>query len=341
MGIRPWARISWTKRCTYAASILPGAPAWCVCSCSGTMPASRFLRSALCNVGSGMQDSLPHPAVADPLPIRIGPNTHMRFGRWTLPREYACKMALWSLGYASWMNAAARSWRPRFSPLASWSAVSVTEVRTVLRRTFTRWGRPLRFRVDNGVPWGSSGDLPPDLALWLLGIEVAVTPNPPRRPQDNGVVERSQGTGKRWAEPAACATAQQLQKRLREMDFIQREEYPSLAGRSRLAAYPELKHSGRTYTRAWEHKNWRFDLVLAHLAEYAVPRKVDKSGTVSLYNTNHYVGKLHVGKSVYVMLDPQRCEWIFTSEKGHQLRTQPAEQICRERIQKLTVTNRR
>jgi transposase InsO family protein len=66
-------------------------------------------------------------------------------------------------------------------------------VQTVLRNTFKRWGRPLRFRVDNGVPWGSSGDLPPDLVLWLLGLGVETVTNPPRRPQDNGVVERSQG----------------------------------------------------------------------------------------------------------------------------------------------------
>jgi hypothetical protein len=239
------------------------------------------------------------------------------------------------------MNAAARSWRPRFSPRENWSTVPVTEVQTVLRKTFTRWGRPARFRVDNGVPWGSSGDLPSDLALWLLGIDVETVANPPRRPQDNGVVERSQGTGKRWAEPRACADARELQQRLQEMDLIQREEYPSLKGRSRLEAYPELKHSGRDYSQAWERKHWSLDSVLAHLAGYAVPRKVAKSGTISLYNHNHYVGNLHVGKLVYVMLDPQRHEWIFADAEGHQLRTQPAEQLSQQRIQTLTVTERR
>ena len=57
----------------------------------------------------------------------------------------------------------------RVFPLGCWSSVPVAEVRTALRQAFRRWGRPLRLRVDNGVPWGSSGDLPPDLALWLLG----------------------------------------------------------------------------------------------------------------------------------------------------------------------------
>jgi hypothetical protein len=40
-------------------------------------------------------------------------------------------------------------------------------------------------------------------------------------------------------------------------------------------------------------------------------------------------------------LDPQRIEWIFTDEHGHQVRTQPAEQISRERIETLTVSNHR
>ena len=57
-------------------------------------------------------------------------------------------------------------------------------------------------------------DLPSELTLWLLGLDMGITFNPPRCPQDNGVIERSQGTGKRWAEPGACANAAELQRRL-------------------------------------------------------------------------------------------------------------------------------
>jgi hypothetical protein len=109
-------------------------------------------------------------------------------------------------------------------------------------------------------------DLPSELTLWLLGLDIGITFNPPRRPQDNGVIERSQGTGKRWAEPGAWASAAERQRRLQDMDVIQREEYPSLQGRSRLAVDPGLKHSGRAYSRQWERQHWRRDLVLAHLA---------------------------------------------------------------------------
>jgi hypothetical protein len=47
------------------------------------------------------------------------------------------------------------------------------------------------------------------------------------------VVERSQGTGKRWAEPGACAAAAELQARADVIDQIQREEYSAVAGMSR------------------------------------------------------------------------------------------------------------
>ena len=73
--------------------------------------------------------------------------------------------------------------------------------------------------------------------------------NPPRRPPDNSVIERSQGTAQRWAEPLACADVTELQHRWEEMDDIQRGEYPSVQGRSRLEALPPLAHSGRVYSR--------------------------------------------------------------------------------------------
>jgi hypothetical protein len=75
---------------------------------------------------------------------------------------------------------------------------------------------------------GSAGDLPTELALWLFGLGVEVIWNPPRRPQDNGVVERSQGTGKRWSEPPTCDGPAELQRRIDDLDEIQRAEYPSV-----------------------------------------------------------------------------------------------------------------
>jgi hypothetical protein len=209
-----------------------------------------------------------------------------------------------------------------------------------LRLAFGRWGRPERLRVDNGSPWGTRGDLPTDLELWLLGLEAGVAANPPRRPQDNGVVERSQGTAKRWGEPWSCDSPGELQRRLGEMDEIQRQDYPSIGGRSRGEAFPQLVHSGRAYTPEWEEAHWSLERVAAELAGYAARRRVDASGTVSLYNRRHYIGSIHKKKDVFVMFDPEAYEWVVADDEGRQLGRQPAKHINREAIRDLAVSLR-
>jgi hypothetical protein len=238
------------------------------------------------------------------------------------------------------MSVVGPSWRRKFSPRGKWLTVAPAAVQAELRRVFARWGRPATFRVDNGGPWGSAGDLPPDLALWLIGLGIDLHWNDAHAPEQNGIVERSQGTGKRWAEPWQCATVAELQRRLQEMDTIQREVYPSIAGRSRAAAFPALAHSGRRYREAWERRHWDHRRVLEHLAGYAVPRRVNQNGDVSLYHRPHYVGCMHRGKDIYAMVDPERVEWVFVDSQGRQLRSQPADELRAERMQSLTVTKR-
>jgi transposase InsO family protein len=219
--------------------------------------------------------------------------------------------------------------------------VEPTCVQETLRLVFSQWGRPQRFRVDNGAPWGSTGDWPTDLALWLIGLGVNMIWNPARRPQANGVVERSQGTGKRWGEPETCQDADELQGRLDDMDRIQREVYPSIEGQSRWQAFAGLQQVPRPYSKSWEKKNWDIDLVLAHMADAQALRRVDRKGQVSVYGRNHYIGRSHQGKEIYVFLDPVDREWVFATSEGVQLRRKAAEEIAQERILKLQVTNRR
>jgi hypothetical protein len=116
--------------------------------------------------------------------------------------------------------------------------------------------------VDNGTPWGSWNDLPTELALWLRGLQVEIVANPPRRPEDNGVVEQSQGTGQRWAEPGSCDSPAELQAHLDEMDRIQRDLYPQRhSGRSRRETHPGLASSGQPYSRSWERRHWDLNAV--------------------------------------------------------------------------------
>ncbi len=219
--------------------------------------------------------------------------------------------------------------------------VRLSRLRTQARSIFSRWGRPFRLRVDNGFPFGSQGDFPPELSLSLLGLDIDIIWNPPRQPQKNGVVERSQGVGKNWAEPKQCTSARQLQDHLRKMDGIQRDQYPSVQGVSRSEAYPELAYSGRPYDAAWEQDHWSYKAVLDHVAGYVDSRKVSPSGHVSIYSRTYYVGRHHKGKSIFVYLDPSEVRWVFASEEGCEIRTHAAKELTRENIVNLNVTYRR
>jgi hypothetical protein len=195
--------------------------------------------------------------------------------------------------------------------------------------------------VDNGTPWRSKGDLPTDLELWLSSLGVQVVANPPRRPQDNGVVERSQGTGKRWAEPHRAASAEELQVIIDLMDRRQRESYPYRGQASRRAAHPSLEHSGRVYDQSQEAGLLSVDRPRDLLAGFVVPRRVDQSGMASVYGRNYYVGKAYAGRVVYVRYDPQAELWLFQDEAGNQLNRRQAPEINAANIEAMAVTNRR
>ena len=140
---------------------------------------------------------------------------------------------------------------------------------------------------------------------------------------------------------AAGLRARELQARLDRTDRLHREAYPYRERLSRMEYFPGLKHSGRPYARDSEGSLWEWSHVTENFSTYVVVRRVDRSGLVSLYNRGHYVGRVHQGKDVYVMYDPQLNEWFFTDIEGRQLRRQPAEQLSRERVMKLEVTHRR
>jgi hypothetical protein len=214
-------------------------------------------------------------------------------------------------------------------------------VQQALRRAFARWGRPGEVRVDNGYPWGSTGELPTDLALWLIGLGVAVHWDRPRRPQENGVVERGQGVGKGWAEPHTRASAAQLQRRLGRLDRVQREDYAVTGERSRMDLYPGLAHSGRPYSGRWERRHWGLGRVLEHLSGYAVPRRINPKGMVSVYDTSYYVSAARRGETAFVVVGPRRQEWVATDAGDRELRRWPAEQLSRAAICGLTFSRRR
>lgn len=208
-------------------------------------------------------------------------------------------------------------------------------VQSHFRAVFSEWGLPCIIRVDNGAPWGSWNDLPPVLALWVIGLGVEMHWNHPRCPEENAVIERSQSLAQSWGEPTLCWTVREFQYRIHREDRLQREVYPSVNGISRMQAFPTLRHSGRHYSLAWERRHWSWDRVLTHLAGYAVTRRVDSSGKIGLYSSKLYVGSTYKRQQVYVSLDPQRIEWIVRDPKGQQLRAVPADELTPQAVRSM------
>jgi hypothetical protein len=236
------------------------------------------------------------------------------------------------------MSAQGQCCKAAFFPYGYFVQVPSGMVQAELRRCFERWGRPASVRVDNGNPWGSCGDLPTPFALWLIGLGIDVIWNPPRRPQDNGVVERSQGVASNWAEPQRCRNPAELQRRLDEEDRVQRECYPHGSFRSRLEAYPSLAHSGRTYSATWERKHWSWGAVLSQLAGVTMPRRVDCSGKIGLYNDKLYVGTFIKGRDLMVHFDGGAAEWVISDQRGVELCRRPLTQFDAETLRRLPIT---
>jgi hypothetical protein len=215
--------------------------------------------------------------------------------------------------------------------------VPAAEVQAALRRVFCCRGCPGALRTDNGGPWGAAGGLPSALALWSAGLGVPIWRNPPYRPWRNGVVERSQGTSKRWVAPEGCADLAELRSRLAEEDRVQREVYPAVDGRSRAEAYPMLRRSGRGYCPGWEEQVWDLGAALGWLARHRVRRKVSQRGQVSLYHGRAEVGRDRGGQWVYVQLDAAAVEWVISDPHGREVRRRPAPQLTREAVQGLAI----
>jgi hypothetical protein len=211
-------------------------------------------------------------------------------------------------------------------------------VQAALRGVFERWGRPERLRVDNGGPWGPGDDLPPSLMLWLIGLGIAPIYNPPARPTENAKVERSNGTVNRWGEPTRCPSYAAWEEKLKWVARVQREEYPAVGGKSRLAAHPELTAPPRPYRREEEEAEWKLERVTSYLGAGKWPRQVSQRGQISLYGKAYEVGRGHRGQQVWVRFDATTCEWVIEGKEGEQLRRHPAEQITRERIRELKVS---
>jgi hypothetical protein len=185
------------------------------------------------------------------------------------------------------------------------------------------------------------GELPPALALWLLGLGVEVHWNRPYHCQANGIVERDHGVLAQWVEIERCADYADCAGRLAWAGGIQREVYPGHDGQSRLARYPQLRTNPRRYQPDQEGRLWQLSRVGAWLARAVWQRKVDQTGTISIYNWPRRVGRASAGQTVSLRFELAGWQWVVSDQRGQVIQRLPAQELTTERICALAVSRKK
>jgi len=211
----------------------------------------------------------------------------------------------------------------------------------MFRAVFVAWGLPDRVRVDNGFPWGTSRDLPPELALWLIGLAVGLIWNPAGQPTCNPKVERCNGLTQQWGELHRCTDSRQAAQVLAWAGSIQREEYPAIRGRTRREVFPQLGTPRRVYRRSQEAARWDLSRVDAFLAQGCWRRRVDRNGRISIYGHGRSVGRAWAHQEVVLRFEASSRCWMVSNQDGDLIKQIPASELTRERILALAVSRRR
>lgn len=211
-----------------------------------------------------------------------------------------------------------------FSPCGKISQVKRITIKRAMEATFTTWGVPEQIKVDNGRPFGDPQreGLPP-LALWLIGLGIAVVWNRPRTPQDNAKVERAQGTLSRWTEYTLLQTTQQLQDALQREGQFYNEVFRDRRKNhtTKLERHPSLKHSGRPFD-AGDFDEQR---IAAFVSEGRWQRTVSRNGQITIGGQTFSVGQCYARQSVQVTLDPVERVWVVSNTDGKRLAQSPAQ----------------
>jgi len=172
-----------------------------------------------------------------------------------------------------------------------------------------------------------------------MGLGIAPLWNHPHTPKENALVERFNGLVTPWAEPSRCADLAEFEARMAWVVKVQREVYPGVGGRSRLACYPALGVCARPYQASEEASLFAMEPVTRYLAQGRWVRLVGKAGQITLYNRTYGVGRASAGRQVYVGFDAQACAWVVQNPDGAELARHRAEEITQDRICRLQVSH--
>ena len=214
--------------------------------------------------------------------------------------------------------------------------VPIEQVRQFLLQMFKKWGFPKAIKTDNGAPFGlPSRDAIPIMSLWLTAWGIKPLLNRPKRPQDNGTVERAQGTSSRWAEIKKATDVKDLQQRLDIIVQEQRDKYPvkRLKYTFRTQVFPDLYHIVRPFDEQ------KFDIQAAYqfLSTKTLQRKVTVSGACSVYGRAMYLDYKLKGNLLFFKFDFIKMGWNVSNSNKEFLKFIPDDRFSKDNIFLLTV----
>lgn len=199
------------------------------------------------------------------------------------------------------------------------SSISQKAAIQSVNTSFKKWGLPQRIKIDNGWPFVNPKQLdePTKAKQWWVGLGIEVIQNKPRCPQQNGVVEALQGILCNWANPGGHQSIADLQERLNEESFFQREQYrrPAYGNKTRMEQFPELKQNPRKYNP----DNFDIQRVYQYLSKYVWKRTVIRKGNIKLFSNDIYIGSKYKHQTVFITFDPIDIKWLIKDEKGNLL----------------------
>jgi transposase len=216
-----------------------------------------------------------------------------------------------------------------------WRKLEWTEVRGVLRASFTEWHTlPDAVMTDNELALvGSPNDpFPGKLTLWLAGLGIRHLFIRPGCPTDQPQIERNHRSLNGFAHnEESLKDLVHLQKALDRERNTYNHDFPCRAsdctGQPPITAHPELLRPRRPYQPDQELALFDIQRVYDHLATFTFERKPNTSAQVSLGGKLYSIGQKLVRErevqTVRVRLDPGQKEWIFELEDGEELVRRP------------------
>lgn len=277
----------------------------------------------------------------NPLPVTPCQRPEAVHDLWEMDAKGAMKVS--GIGYQSLINVKdglSKKYCMTF-PVAVGNAntqPSKVHYQWVLRLAFLESGLPKGIQVDKDsvfIENSCKSPFPSKMHLWLigLGINFCFIEKPP--PAYNAMVERSHLTlknqvikGKEYENWRAFFDNCNLRrKRLNE-------KYPSrsFSGKAPLEAYPEAKHSGRSYSLKQEHRRFSLKKVEAFLSLGKWYRKVAGNKCAHIGGQRYYLKDAKANSSVSITFCPKTKKLFFYDVNEQEIAQHPIKGLSKQNL---------